>query len=369
MARVLQVVSTLKKNGTETFIMNVFRKIRKEGYDFDFLTFTEDKEGFYEEIISYKSKVFFLPPRKRNFIDYHRQLDKFFAKHAKEYDAIHIHGMSHTSIAPIVYAKKYGIPVRILHIHGSSCRRIYNKVFHHLNKYRASNYTTHNLACSDNAMKWGFSNTRKYNATKIIPNGIDLKKFKYNKDIRNKIRKELNLDDNTIAIAHVGAFNPIKNHSFIIKLFSRLLSIKHEAKLFLVGEGPLMDDIKQQCNELGISERVEFLGRRDDVPDLLQAFDIMVMPSLHEGLPFALIEAQASSLPVVASDGISDEVILTSEIELLPLDAGIDYWVNTIINMLEHRKKREERALSENDKLKIFSIENTVNELLSIYMK
>lgn len=367
MKKVLQVVSTLKKNGTETFIMNVFRNIDRSRLMFDFLTFNNDKDGFYDEIIFYGSQVFSLPPRKASFIRYHKAIDSFFATHKNEYEAIHIHGMSHTSIAPAYYAAKHGFKNIIGHIHGSSCQGIHNRMLHSINRIRTPWIFTRHLACSDKALLWGYPEKTISKTGKIITNGIDLNKFKFNEQIRRQKRAELGIDPDTLAICHIGAFNPIKNHTFLIDVFLEALTLNPDSRLFLVGEGPTMPQIKDKIKTLGIEEKVIILGRRDDINKLLQAFDIMIMPSLHEGLPFALLEAQASNLPAIASNTISQEAKILPSLNFIDLKDSPRIWAEKAIYLSKQRQIRDSSANEAVRLMTPYSIENTVNSLLKIY--
>ena len=153
MTRVLQVVAALKKNGTETFIMNIFRNIDRKNFMFDFLIFSDEKEGFYNEILELGGNIYHIPSRRDSWKEYHHQLDVFFSKHATKYDAVHMHGMSLTSLAPLYYAKKHGIKKRIFHIHASNCDGLHNKILHYLNQTRISHLATHFLGCSNQAVK------------------------------------------------------------------------------------------------------------------------------------------------------------------------------------------------------------------------
>lgn len=360
--KILQVLSALKKNGTETFVMNVMRNIDREKFQFDFLVFDPDKTGFYEEIISGGSKVYFLPPRRESLKKYTRELDKFFKEHAAEYEAIHLHGMSLTSIAPLRSAARYGIKKRIAHIHGASCQGIHNRIFHKFNRKRIAKAATRWLACSKEALDWGFGNTPVGKEAEVMPNGIRLESFKFDPEKRDQIRKELGIGKEKVII-NVGAFNRIKNQEFLIDIFSGLQARNRDLKLLLVGKGPLLDPLKEKVKSLGLEDRVIFTGHRDDVAILLQGADLMVMPSLHEGLGIVVIEAQASGLPVITSTGIPPEAKVSDLFARIDLTEDKVVWGNKIIEFLE---KSKDRTLLHPD-LKNYSIENTVNLLSGIY--
>ena len=160
MIKVLQITGQLARNGTETFIMNVFRNINRQKIMFDFLLFTQAIEnGYYQEAESLGAKIYRLPERKSGVVKYWRALDRFFKEHAREYDAVHFNGNSFTSVTAVYYAKKYKIPIRIVHSHNSSTRGFHNKILHKLNKLFIHKIATDYLACSDRAAIWAYGNT------------------------------------------------------------------------------------------------------------------------------------------------------------------------------------------------------------------
>ncbi len=362
MIRILQIVSSLAMNGTETFIMNLFRNIDRSKVIFDFLVFSSGKEGFYDEIISLGGNVFFLPKRIDGIKNYHKALDTFFRQHAKDYDAVHYNVSSLTSVAPLTYALKHGIETRIVHCHNANCSGIHNKLFHRVNRFRINRLATNFLACSSAAAKWGYSFSGKIPETKVITNGITLSKFTFNKDIRIQYRKELGISDKMVVL-HIGTFNPIKNHSFLIDIFKEIKAIRQDAVLLSVGEGQLQQLTKAKAISLGIEKDVIFLGRRTDVANIMMASDVMIFPSLHEGLGIVVIEALAASLPCLVSTGVPQEVNVSNKIKFLPLSDGAREWAKQAISLAS--TNRDE---SVDDRLSAYSIENTVRQMEEIYL-
>lgn len=362
MPRILQIVSGLKKNGTETFIMNLFRNIDREEIQFDFLVFSADKDGFYDEIISLGGHVHFLPPRRSGFITYHRQLDRFFRNHASEYDAVHLHGISFTSVAPLRYAKKHGISKRIVHIHGRDCQGFHNRLFHRLNKLRINNLVTHFLGCSQEALIWGYGRTGCLKKARVITNGINIPEYIFNPVIREKERQRLGLE-NAFVLGHVGSFNKIKNHRFLLQVFKAVREKNDKAMLICVGNGALYESIKTYADELNLSPYVMMPGHRDDIATLLQIMDVMVMPSLHEGFPLALLEAQAASLPAVVSTTVPHIIKMSPSMKFLSLTESTDTWAETILRFIG----KERKPLTGNSKINDYSIAVTVKEMSGIY--
>ena len=363
MPKILHVVSSLKKNGTETFIMNIFRHINHNKFSFDFLTFSDKKEGFYDEIISLGGQIYNIPPRRKGILSYHKNLKNFFSDHSDEYDAVHLHGMSLTTIAPLYYSKKYGIKQRIMHIHGATCEGINNKILHRLNKQRISKIATHWLGCSCSALDWGYKNLACRRKGIIIKNGIDIQKFRYQQNIREQVRSSLNLKPDTLVIGHIGTFNALKNHDFLIDVFQQVHKQKKDSKLICVGEGQLMDSVRMKVNKYNLDDDVLFLGKVDNVHQLLNAFDIFVFPSLSEGLGFVALEAQANGLPGIASTGVPSDVSLSKHFLRIPLTNGKDYWGDQIIKLAEYGRNE----IDNESPIFNFSIDNTIRQIEELY--
>lgn len=360
--KILHVLSSLKKNGTETFLMNVFRNIDSNFFKFDFLVFNDNKDGFYNEIISKGSKIYFLPPRNKGFINYHKNLNAFFQRHATEYDVIHLHDMSLSSVAPLYFAKKNGISKRIIHIHGANTTGLHNKILHKINRLRISRLANYGLSCSKEASKWGYTTSSLYKKSIVIPNGIDLEKFVFDKDARKEIRANLGIKDNELTLIHIGNFNTIKNQKFIIDVVKILKQRSLPIKLLLVGTGVLLESNKQYVELNRLSENVIFLGYRDDVPALMSAADILVFPSFHEGLGLVVVEAQASGLTAFVSTGIPEEVAVSNLVHRYNLSLGPDFWANEITEIETNSEFRCPPKEINN-----YAIQKTVTLLSQIY--
>jgi len=186
-------------------------------------------------------------------------------------------------------------------------------------------------------------------------NAIDAKKFIYNEEVRKQKRAELGVEDKFV-IGHVGRFNLQKNHEFLVKRFADFAKTNEDAVLVLIGNGELQEKIKEMAKEYGIETKVNFLGLREDIPQLLQAMDLFLFPSLFEGLPVTLVEAQAAGLPCVISDTITDEIMITDQISKVSLSGNTSLWnqeiakyryskrKNTIEDIIEHGFDIEKNA-------------------------
>ncbi|WP_419872075.1 glycosyltransferase family 1 protein [Candidatus Pristimantibacillus sp. PTI5] len=302
--RILHVVANMNRGGAETLLMNLYRNIDRTRIQFDFLTC---KEGvFDEEIRSLGGNVHRIPHiTDVGHSKYLHALDQFFHMHAY-YKVVHSH-MDKMSGFVLRAAKRASIPVRIAHSHntrseGGLAARLY--------KWYAGTHVrsaaTHNVACSTEAARWMFPGREK--SALILQNGIACEQFAFSAETRARMRQELGIPDDCLVIGHVGRFNHQKNHAQLISIFHALQQTVSRSVLLLAGDGPLRQEMEQKAKELGIDAKVKFLGIRSDVSCLLQAFDVFVFPSHHEGLPVTLVEAQAAGLPCIISDHITTEV-------------------------------------------------------------
>lgn len=333
--RVLHVVTHMNRGGLETMIMNYYRHIDRTKIQFDFLTHRDGKKDYDDEIQQLGGKIYHLPPL--NPFDkngYLKKLDEFFRVH-REYQIVHSH-LDCMSAYPLRAAKKYGVPVRIAHAHSTSEEKKDLKYLIKLySKGKISSYATDLFACSEKAGKWMFGNKE----FTVMKNAIDCEKYLYNRDVALEVKKELGIEKKFV-VGHVGRFSIPKNHKFLIDIFGQIYAQNPDAVLLLVGEGILMDGVKQKVKECQLDGAVKFLGLRDDVERIMQAMDVFVFPSLYEGLPVTLVEAQAVGIPCVVSDEITKEISIASNIVFLELNQGAEKWAKECLK----NSKREKNA-------------------------
>lgn len=362
MNRILCVMGTLNCGGAETMWMNIYRKIDRNRIQFDFVVHTNETCFYDEEIRLLGGEIYHCPRYTgKNHSAYKKWWKKFFQEH-DEYAILHSHVRSTASIFfPI--ARKAGC-VTIIHSHNTSSGRglkaIAKKFLQFWLRYSSDYY----FACSEQAGKWLFGK-RIANEGKIylLKNAINVEKFTFDDSIRAKKRKELGIEGNSVAVGHVGRFEEQKNHIFLIDIFTNVAIMQSNAKLILVGKGEKLEYIKNKVRELGISDRILFLQDRHDVNELLQAMDVFLFPSLYEGLPVSLIEAQAAGLPCVISDTISKEVDITDLVVRKSLKLSPAVWAENIISIAGTKRK------SQGEKLKYagYDITDTSQKLVEFY--
>lgn len=360
MTNILFISEHFNVAGTETFMLNVVRASDRSRFHYDFLIFRSTENKYRDEAERLGCIFYTLPPRFKSPIKYLRSLNIFFRAHAKEYDAVHWCGGAVSSIAPLWFAYKYDTTNIIVHSHSSSCSGFHTHLLHCLFKHLLPMCCNHFFACSTQAANFFFGNRKSI----VIKNGIDLKKYKVNEDIHNLYRTDFKIGSETLVIGHVGRFEAVKNHSFLIEIFYELLRKRADSALMLIGKGSLEASIKEKAIEMGINDKVLFMGERNDIDKCMQAMDCFVMPSLYEGLPFVLVEAQAAALPCLISDTINDDAVITPYTRKAPLSETAEKWAVEILHLTETYNRADTgNYLRE----KGFSIEDTVDYLEKIY--
>lgn len=362
--RILHLVSSLSiGSGVMGMIMNIYRNINKEKVQFDFIYFIDSEKCYKDEILELGGSCFKIPKPSLNktFI---KEINKLFKSNSSKYIALHNHELYLNFIfSPI--AKINGINNIITHSHTTmySDKRISairNKILCIPIKYQSDYY----FACSKAAGKfiYGQKNIDR-NKVIVVNNAIDCRKFKYSHERRYMIRNKLGLNDKLI-VGHIGRFNAQKNHTFLIDVFYQIFNTNKNAHLVLVGTGPLEDKIRDKVRKLQIEENVTFLGQRKDINDIMSSIDVLVMPSLYEGLPVVGIEAQASGLPCIMSDEITDEVNICN-VRFLNLNESSNVWANEIIRYLKDFKRED---TSEIIKMRGYDIELECKKLELFYL-
>jgi glycosyltransferase EpsD len=336
--RILHVVTKMDRGGLETMLMNYYRNIDRSKIQFDFLVHRKEKGAYDEEIKSLGGKIFKLSPISlKNFLRYRKELKLFFLNN-KEYKIVHSH-LDSLSALPLLAAKKANVPVRIAHSHTSSFDRDLKLPLRASLKKLIRFNATAFYCCSPLAAKFMFG--KNFYDYKVINNAIEIDKFRYNSRKRKKVRNNLNISDNTFVLGHVGRFNYPKNHIFLLELFKSVYEENNSSILLLVGTGDLENEVRSHVKRLGLVNNVKFLGSRTDISDLMQAMDYFVMPSLYEGLGMAIIEAQFSGLPILASAGVIPlEVKVSNKVKFLELKLGPKNWSKYLKTKSEMNQNR-----------------------------
>lgn len=296
----------MEKGGIQSSLMNYFRKVDREIYQFDVIVHGEDKRGFEQEFIALGGNIIYVPPMgKSGIINYITEVSKVIKENGP-YVAVHSHTM-HQSAFVLLAAKKAGIETRICHSHSTRVTGKLTKILFPIYKLLIKNYATRLVSCGQNAGEFLYGNEDFL----ILPNAIDVQKLQeYNKEEIISFKDSLSLHDDSIVLGHIGRFNEVKNHKFLINLIKECDNQNINVRLVLVGDGPLRQEIGEMVNKLNIQHLVKFIGVHDNIANVLHTFDILLLPSFKEGFPVVLVESQAAGVPALASDTISNEVDL-----------------------------------------------------------
>ena len=327
--RVLQVFNGLARGGAETIIMNLYRNIDRDKVQFDFIVHTKDRYVYDDEVEALGGRIFrFSKIDDIGIRGYIEQWNNFWKQH-KEYHIIHGHLRS-IAIFYLLTAKKNGV-YTIIHSHNNSSGKGIKAIIKNMLQFPLRYIADYYFACSKQAGYWLFGK-RIVNGNNfaVLNNAVDVDKFTFSDDMRNLIRHQMKISEGVKAFVHVGNFRKQKNHVLLIEIFARLHAKMPQSRLFLAGSGELENTIHELVQKKGLEEKVIFLGECKNIDELLQAMDYFLFPSLYEGLPVSVIEAQASGLPIFCSDTITRDVAITDLVHFLPLD-NLDAWEKVVL--------------------------------------
>lgn len=332
--RVLHVVTNMDRGGLETMLMNYYRQVDRDRIQFDFLTHRAETAAYDDEIEALGGKIFHLPllnPFSKNYL---YELDRFF-KTNPEYKIVHSH-LDCMSALPLSHAKKNGVPVRIAHGHSASQNKDLKYILKLFYKRLIPKYATKVFACGYKAGDWMFGKNRY----EVFYNAINAERYIYSPNTSHQAREQLHIPADAFVVGHVGRMDAAKNQSYVIDVFEELHRVHPKSHLILIGNGPLRDVLKQKAETYGLNDVIHFLGIRSDVPELLQAMDCLLFPSLFEGLGIATIEAQAAGLPVLSSSNVPKESAITNLVEFMTLDESPHKWAEKLWQMVQMNKRR-----------------------------
>lgn len=368
MIKILQILSSTNINsGVANVVMNYYRNIDRENFQFDFLVFWQAPKSFNEEIESLGGKVYyFTKPGLKTYAKAKRELKEFFIAHKGEYDIVHCHEIL---VAKQVFsaARKFGgNPKCISHSHNSRLADSFLKKIR--NRLLVSNLTKisdYCFACSKDAAVSAFGKAvLKSDKYRLIYNAINLGKFKFSHDARQRVRNELNLDG-CLVLGNVGRLCYQKNQIFALKVLQALLKSRNNIKLLLVGEGQDRQMLEKYASDNSLENNVIFTGIRKDIPDVLSSMDCFVFPSVYEGLPVGLVEAQTNGLFCVWFENITDEVCLTEKIAIMSNKSSVEEWAATILKVESCINERESGFAKVKEKG--FDIADSTKQLEKLY--
>lgn len=361
MIKVLNIITGgLGREGISMTQLEFMKVMKKDEVQVDIAAVHDDEDDVINDFSVAGCKVIKFPDRKRELFKYIIYLYKLIK--SEKYDVVHVHGSSAIMCIELLTAKFAGVHVRIAHSRNTLSD--YEKIDRLLRPLFYGSYT-HALACGKEAGEWLFGK-REFT---VIHNGKDLERFSYSPTKRELIRKKYNLCDE-IAIGFVGNLNKQKNIPFLLEVISAYNRKNPNSRFFIMGDGPEKDALVAEINKQGIQDKVNLTGRIPNVHEMLQGMDLMLLPSLFEGLPNVVLEWQAEGLPCLVSNTITDECAPSELVTFLPLEVGAEEWANKIVEILSKKNDREKNARNATIALKEngFDIKKGAEELVKMYI-
>jgi len=364
------MTAPLGVGGVTNMMINIQKHIDRETLNFDYLSFHNQKEPREDEVLALGSRKLVVSADEinnkflRTFFRLNRVRKVCKENHVK---VLHFNADNPVALLYTLAAKAGGVKFITIHSHnagyGDTGRilRTVGKIIKPLMTLGCDYY----VGCSDLAARFMFPksiiNSGKY---EIWKNGIELEKYDYNPVVRSMMRTQLGLSDKFV-IGHVGRFSAQKNHAFLLDIFQKICAKDSDAVLLLVGEGELTEAIQEKAVKLGVSNRVILYGVSNEMEKMWQVMDVFLMPSLHEGLPVTGIEAQASGLPCVFADTITQEVNITNNCEFVSLSTSPDIWAERVLAYKDYTRSSGREALEKAD----YDIKKTADKVAEFYRR
>ncbi len=339
MKRLLCILSSLNVGGAETFMMKIFRTLPSE-YKIDFAVSAEN--GYYEEeVLGLGGKIYRIPLRTKEPAKVFSELKRI----VKENNYKYVIKLCDTPLAgyfDMLACKRGGAEVlAVRSCNANSAENAIKRLFSTFLRKRLNKITTVKIAPSELAARYTFGDEEVNSGNvRFLHNAIDLSVYKFSPNGRNDIRSAFGINENDILVGHIGRFNRQKNHKRLIEIFKTLNDKMPNAKLMLIGTGELFAETEEQISRLGLKDKVVLTGVRSDIPDLLSAMDILLLPSFHEGMPNVVIEAQATGLPCLISDTVTKEADITGRVKYISLEESDVIWTERMLELIGENKQR-----------------------------
>jgi glycosyltransferase involved in cell wall biosynthesis len=349
-----------RKEGISTVILDNFSRFDKEKFELHMIAAGAYSYELIQEFSAIGVSIKCLPSRKASVYQYIKAFIQLIK--AERYDALYIHGSSAIMSIELMIAKLCGCKVRVTHSHNTMCEykmadKLLRPLFYLL--------YTDALACGEAAGQWLYGK-RKF---LVMRNGRDIQKYCFRNEKRTQVRNKLGVRGDTLLVGHVGNFNRQKNQQFVLKIFKELRAMYPDVKLYLMGAGTLLDEVKRMTNELQMSSDVIFTGSIKNVDEMLQAMDVMVLPSIHEGLPLVVVEWQIAALPCLISDKITRECSFSDLVHYMSLDDDCRNWAKKIIEISYSNRKENSKIMNNLTRDSGYDINQNADELQKFFIE
>lgn len=353
--RIAQILGKLMAGGVEMAVFNYYRAIDKSKFQFDFFYDADSIVDPPQDLIEMGARFYKVPPYQQ-LNSYLKELNKFFNEN--KYIIVHSH-INTLSVFPLYEAWKCGVPIRIAHNHSVPSGKEFKRNFlKYLLRCFSKTFSTNYFACSEKAGRWMFGDKLfEQGNVIVIKNAVNFNVFLFDYSKNEMLKKDLQLQ-NRIVIGHVGRFTYAKNHKFLIELFKDIHKKIPNSLLLLVGDGELNQEIHDLVKKFNLSESVVFVGKVSNPENYYPLMDVVVLPSIFEGLSMTTIESQIAGVPIVTSLAVPEEAVISDGCKRLSLDDP--EWVNTIIDCID-------KKVVLNDKSEEYNIEKAVKKLEKLY--
>lgn len=369
---VIHIFASLNAGGAESRILDVYRKIDRNRVQFHFISLDTQSHQFYEEeILSLGGKIYKIPsPREIGFVKHFRQLKSIFKHYFVNNAVVHSHTLHHSGLV-LLAARASGLKTRIAHARSTSSRHkgFVSRMFVNIGRILINMNATYRLGVVSeaNAFLYGKRNINKPN-TLVIPNAIDLESYMTvaEEEIKS-LKEEYNLLNAKYIIGHVGRFETMKNHTFLIKVFDSFLKENKDSVLVLIGSGRLKNETEELVRKLGLSDHIRFLGTRRDINKWMNIFDLVVVPSLFEGMCGVVLESQAAGTPCLCSVNVPNPVDMNLGIvRFIELSQPLQFWVENMEELLKINKVPNNKIVARFQERK-FSLDEEITTLYRLY--
>lgn len=337
MKRLLCITANMNAGGAETFLMKIYRELDRTQFQMDFCV-NSNKNKYAEEIASLGGKIYTVPSKSKSLIKAFLAVKNIVKEN--KYDYVMRVNEHSLSVIDLLAARCGGAKHLIMRSSNSNSTSTLSKALHIIFQFLPKHVPNVKLAPSELAARYTFGNKSvEKNEVHILKNGLNIDLFRFNEFERNRLREELNVADKFV-VGHVGRFNTQKNHLFLLEVFSEIRKLNKDAVLLMVGEGNLERQVRKRAEELEIMDSCIFTGVRSDVNSLLCAMDVFLFPSLYEGMPNTVIEAQVSGLPCVISDTITSECNVSGLVRFISLQASKERWAECVMTASSAERRR-----------------------------
>lgn len=366
--RVLIVSNPLQFGGSDLVAVRLQQNLDKDKFECVYCLHHGEETGPYESYVASTGvRIIHQTPNKNGYMDSYKYFVDLFSR--EHYDAVHCH-LPFFSAVVMAAAKKCGVKKRISHSHfsqplvfsNSKIKKIIANFYRMIMRRMITKYSTDVIGCTKAAGEYLAGEKGFAQKGIVLNNGIDTALFEFSDEKREQMKKNLDLENKTV-IGHIGKMYYVKNHSFLIDVFYEYQKKNENSILLLIGDGEYRNNLQDKADSLGITEKVKFLGLRDDVPELLSVMDCFVFPSIHEGFPLTLVEAQSAKLPCLVSDTITRDVKLSNALSFRSLNEDKENWCREIDRLVSLNRKE----IDNTQVIKNFDIKNTAKKLEEIY--